>query len=112
MKKIAFALCATLAFSVPAFAQSHAAASPDQGAGESGGKGGKLKELVQGCRSQLKSQGMKGKEMRQAVMDCVVKENPKMAGVMKCRMDAKDKGLSGDEMKSFVKDCRKNANHS
>lgn len=104
--KIAFALCATLAFTVPAFAQSNAAAPADQGGG--GGKSDR-KELVQGCRTQVKGQGLKGKEMRQAVMDCVVKQNPAMAGVMKCRMEAKDKGLSGDEMKSFVKDCKKSS---
>lgn len=102
--KIAFAICATLAFSVPAFAQSRAAAPADQGGGKSD-----RKELVQGCRTQVQGQGLKGKDKRQAIMDCVVKQNPAMAGVMKCRMEAKDKGLSGDQMKSFVKDCKRNS---
>ena len=125
MKTLVLALCATMCLTAPSFAQSPDAAAPaggpaDQGGGDAGGGGGggggggkgagggKMKELMQTCRTQAKGQGLSGKDMRQAVMDCVVKEHPGMAGRLKCRMAGMDKGLKpGDDLKAFVKDCMK-----
>jgi hypothetical protein len=106
MKKIAFALCATFCLVGSSYAQSDATA-PESGA--AAGKSNKMQELVQSCRKQAMAGGLTpGHELRQAVMDCVVKERPGMANMMKCRMAGMDKGLKpGDDLKTYVKDCLK-----
>ena len=123
MKNLAFALCAvSLLFAAPTFAQAQdaalgAGAPADQGggggdAGEAGGgKGGKMKEMIKACRTEAKGKGLKGAEMKSAMMDCVSKQSPKAAGILKCRMEAKDKGMKpgSDDMKAYVKDCKKKA---
>ena len=66
-----------------------------------------MKEAMSACRTQVQSQGVKGPDRKKAIMDCVTKDHPEMAGRLQCRMDAKAKGLSGDEMKTFVRSCAK-----
>ena len=73
-------------------------------------KGSMMKEAVQACRRQAMAKGLKpGKDMRQAVTDCVIKDHPGMADIMNCRTAGLDKGMTpgSSEMKSFVKDCAK-----
>ena len=119
MMKLALVF-AIVCVSTPLLAQ-----APDQGApadqapraggshadqGDNSRKGSMMKEAVQACRKQAMAKGLKpGKDMRQAVTDCVIKDHPGMADIMTCRMAGLDKGLTpgSSEMKSFVKDCAK-----
>lgn len=118
MKSTAFALVATVLLALPAFAQTPApdaggpvAAPPAAGApgDEPAGRGGKakLKEMMTSCRSDAKAQGLKGPDKKKAVMDCVVKQRPELAGRLQCRQDGVAKGLKKDELKAFVKECVK-----
>ena len=111
---------AIICVSTPVLAQ-----APDQGApadqapraggddaaqGDKSRKGSLMKEAVQACRKQATAKGLTpGKDMRQAVTDCVIKDHPGMADIMKCRMAGMDKGMTpgSSDMKSFVKDCVK-----
>lgn len=118
MKTSALALVATVFLALPAFAQSPApdaapaaaappaAATPGDAQPAKGGKA-KPKEIMMGCRSDAKAQGLKGPAMRKAVDDCVVKQRPDLAGRVQCREDGRAKGLKKDELKAFVKDCVK-----
>jgi hypothetical protein len=63
--------------------------------------------MIQACRSEAKGKGLKGPDLRQAVQECVAKQNPRMGDRLKCRMAGKDKGLQGDELKTYVRSCVK-----
>ena len=105
MKSLVIAIAATLCLAAPAFAQDAGGAAGGQG-------GGKMKQAMQACRSEVQSQGLKGPDKKKAIEDCVTKEHPELAGRMACRDEAKSKGLSGDDMKSYIKTCAKAArNH-
>ena len=99
MKSAILCLAASVLLAVPALAQDAAPAS--------GGKGGKMKEAVAACRTEVQTQGVKGADRKKAIMDCVTKEHPEMAGRMQCRQDGQAKGLSGDELKTFIRSCAK-----
>ena len=115
MKSLVIAFAATMCLAAPAFAQDAGAGAPpaaDAGAAAGGGKGGKMKQAIQACRTEIQSQNLKGPDRKKAIEDCVTKEHPELAGRMACRDEAKSKGLSGDEMKSYIKTCAKAArNH-
>lgn len=125
MKSAVLALAATVFLALPGLTLAQTAAGAggagatagagDAGAaagGGAGGKGGKMKAAMDSCRTEVKSQGVKGADRKKAVEDCVLKAHPEFAGRMQCRDEAKAKGLSGDDMKSYVKTCAKAArNH-
>jgi hypothetical protein len=122
MKLFVALTAASIAFAVPAFAQttppapaaapattpSPATAAP-MAVPISTTKDGKpkAKEVRKACAADAKAKGLKGDDKRKAEMDCVVKERPDLAAKEQCRMDGKAKGLKKDELKSFVKDCAK-----
>ena len=99
MKSAKLVFAASILLAVPTFAQGAAPAA--------GGKGGKMKEAVAACRTEVQTQGVKGPDRKKAIMDCVTKEHPEMAGRMQCRQDGQAKGLSGDELKTFIRTCAK-----
>lgn len=107
MKSLVIALCATVCLSAtPTLAQ----AAPSEGDKAKNPMAEKMKELVQGCRKAARESGLKPQtpEMRQSVIECVGKERPGMAHVLKCRFEGMDKGLKpGDDLKAFVKECMK-----
>ena len=110
MKSVVLALAASGLLVAPALAQGDPSggAAPMAGAAAGGGgKGAKMKAAVQACRTEVQTQGVKGPDRKKAIMDCVTKEHPEMAGRMQCRQDGMAKGLSGDELKTFVRTCAK-----
>ena len=122
MKSVVLALAATILLAAPGLVLAQDAGGPGTGPGApdtagagapvpggpaAGGKGGKMKAAMQACRTEVQSQGLKGPDRKKAVMDCVAKEHPEMAGRMQCRQDGMAKGLSGDDLKTFVRSCVK-----
>jgi hypothetical protein len=96
---------------VPVLAQSVAppadqapAAVPPSGAPM--GEESSVKDLKAGCRTEAKSQGLKGAAFQQAVLDCVRAQRPLVAARMACRQQGRKNGLTqGPELKQFVKTC-------
>jgi hypothetical protein len=69
----------------------------------------KPKEVLAECRSEAKTQGLKGDARKAAVQDCFVKQRPDLAGWEKCRTDPQMKGKEKDERKALMKECMKNS---
>jgi hypothetical protein len=77
----------------------------DQGAAPPTGGTLRGKELIAGCRSDAKSKGLRGPELKAAVHDCVAAVQPKVAARMQCRQQGKKQGLTDDPLKAFVRSC-------
>jgi hypothetical protein len=65
-----------------------------------------VEDLKAGCRTEAKSQGLKGPALQKAVINCVGAQQTKVAARMTCRQQGMKNGLkSGPELKQFVKTC-------
>ncbi len=69
----------------------------------------KPKEVLAECRSEAKTQGLKGDARKAAVEDCFAKQRPDLAAWEKCRTDPQMKGKEKDERKALMKECIKNS---
>jgi hypothetical protein len=116
MKVSALTILASLCLTVPAFAQAPAPAAPTTAtpAAPEMTKDGKpkAKAVRKECRTEAKSQGLKGDAREKAITDCFIKQRPDLAAKEtargQCRADAKAKGIAkGDDHKAFVKSCEK-----
>jgi hypothetical protein len=115
---IASGVIALATFGMSAIAQTTGAPAdqaPAAGVGSSPGApsppgaptGGKLsaRDLKAGCRTDAKSQGLKGTAFQKAVLDCVAAQRPKVAARMACRQQGTKQALAGPALKEFVKTC-------
>jgi hypothetical protein len=109
---IASGVIALATFGMSAIAQTTGAPAdqaPAAGVGSSPGAptGGKLsaRDLKAGCRTDAKSQGLKGAAFQKAVLDCVAAQRPKVAARMACRQQGTKQDLAGPALKEFVKTC-------
>jgi len=120
MKISMLTLAASIVYAGSAFAQTAApapAAMPDAApaastavpstAPSADGSKPKPKEVLAECRSEAKTQGLKGDARKQAVQDCFVKQRPDLAAWEKCRTDPQMKGKEKDERKALMKECMK-----
>ncbi|WP_158807658.1 PsiF repeat-containing protein [Beijerinckia sp. L45] len=119
MKLSALTILASLCLAAPAFAQSATPAAPTTAPAAATtapemNKDGKpkAKAVRKACRTEAKSQGLKGDAREKAITDCFVKQRPDLAAKEtardQCRADAKAKGLEkGADRKAFVKSCEK-----
>ncbi len=72
----------------------------------------RAKDVRAECREQVKSQGLKGAERKQAVSDCVLKARPDLAAAEECRQDPNLKGMDKAARKAAIKECVKNKKQS
>ena len=125
MKVSALTILASLCLTVPAFAQSATPATPVAPAATTATpvapaaapnmtKDGKpkAKDVRLACRTEVKSQGLKGAAREKAVSDCFIKQRPDLASRetarVQCAADAKAKNVAkGDDRKTFMKSCIK-----